>query len=77
MSHPEIAAAAQATPGSASAFRTHEHELSFAQRDFMNIYAGLCARTEREVARAQIGGQMQKLLPRLKRIDEAIKGGER
>jgi hypothetical protein len=29
------------------------------------------------VARAQIGGQAQKLLPRLKRIDEAIKGGER
>ena len=77
MSHPEIAAAAQATPWFRICLSNSEHELSFAQRDFMNIYAGLCERTEREVARAQIGGQTQKLLPRLKRIDEAIKGGER
>ena len=76
MSHPEVAAAAKATPWFRICLAGSEHELSFAQRDFMNIYAGLCARTEREVARAQIGGPPQKLLPRLKRVDKAIKGVE-
>ena len=77
MSHPEIAAAAQATPWFRICLANSEHELAFAQRDFMAIYQGLCARTEREVARAQIGGQAQKLLPQLKRVNEAIKGLER
>jgi hypothetical protein len=77
MSHPEVAAAAKATPWFRICLANTEHDLSFAQRDFMAIYEGLCARTEREVARAQIGGRALKLLPRLKRIDEAIAGSER
>jgi hypothetical protein len=76
MSHPEVAAAAKATPWFRICLASTEHELAFAQRDFMAIYEGLCARTEREVVRAQIGGQAQKLLPRMKRVDEAIKGVE-
>lgn len=73
MSHPEITAAARATPWFRICLSNTESELSFAQRDFMKIYEGLCSRTERELVKAQIEGRAPSgLLPQIKTIEAAI-----
>jgi hypothetical protein len=76
MSHPEIRAAAEATPWFRICLANNEQELSFAQRDFMSIYRGLAERTERETARTAIEGAAPKqLLPKIKRVDDAVTDG--
>jgi hypothetical protein len=71
MSHPEVRAAAEATPWFRICLANNEHDLAFAQRDFMRIYEGLCERTERETARVAIEGSAPRgLLPKMKQIDE-------
>ena len=73
MSHPEIRAAAKATPWSRICYAKNETELSFTQRDFMRIYEGLVERTEREVSRTAIEGQARPaIMPKMKTIDAAI-----
>ncbi len=73
MSHPEVRAAADATPWFRICRANSTSELSFTQRDFMRIYEGLVERTEREVSRTAIEGQSRPaIMPKMKTIDAAI-----
>ena len=77
MSCPEIREAARATPWFRICLSNTQAELSFAQRDFVMVYEGLCKRTERELDRVAIAGHVpDELMPAMKRVDDAIKGIE-
>jgi hypothetical protein len=73
---PEAMAAARAVGWHAICFAGSEHELSFTRSHFFRIYDDLVTRSERERNRTQISGSVPSgLLPKMKRVSEAIGSG--
>jgi hypothetical protein len=78
MSCAEVRAAAKAAGWSSICHASTEMQLSTTRAHFFRIYDGIASRTDKERQRVAIEGSVPAgLLPRMKRVDEAIAAPKR